>query len=156
MRHWVLGAVVLGVVAVGVIAAASALAGGSQAASAMTVKVVEHATTDAVTETGKKGDSAGDLLTFANAVYNAANTSKVGSDNGWCIRTVVGKSWECFWTTSVANGQITVEGPFLDSGDSKLAITGGTGGYATARGWMLLHARNDKGTEYDFVFHLSG
>ncbi len=156
MTRWLLTAIAVGVIAVGVIAAASALAGRSQTTSAMTVKVVERATTDAVTETGKKGDSAGDLLTFANAVYNAANTSKVGTDNGWCIRTVVGTSWECFWTTFLANGQITVEGPFLDAGDSKLAITGGTGAYATARGWMLLHARNKKGTEYDFVFHVAG
>ena len=155
MRRWVLAAAILGLVATGVIVAATALAGGSTA-SATTIKVVEHATTDAVTETGKKGDSAGDLLTFANAIYDAGNTKKVGTDNGWCIRTVVGKSWECFWTAFLANGQITVEGPFLDAGDSKLAITGGTGAYATARGWMLLHARNDKGTEYDFVFHVSG
>ena len=155
MRRWFLAAAIVGLVVTGVIAAATALAGGSTA-SATTIKVVEHATTDAVTETGKKGDTAGDLLTFANAVYDAGNAKKVGSDNGWCIRTVVGKSWECFWTTFLANGQITVEGPFLDAGDSKLAITGGTGAYATARGWMLLHARNDKGTEYDFVFHTSG
>ena len=156
MKRWLLAGAILGVVAAGATAAATALAGGSTTRSAMTIKVVEHATTDAVTETGKKGDSAGDLLTFANAVYDAANAKKVGSDNGWCIRTVVGKAWECFWTTFLAKGQITVEGPFYDAGDSKLAITGGTGAYATTRGWMLLHARNDKGTEYDFVFHAAG
>ena len=120
----------------------------------MTFTVVERATTDPVTETGKKGDSAGDLLTFANALYNAGNTKKVGSDNGYCVRTVVGKSWECWWTTFLAGGQITVEGPFLDAGPSKLSITGGTGEYSRARGWMDLKARNDKGTEYDFVYHV--
>ena len=146
--------VAVGMTLVAAVIAASALAGKSSS-SAQTVKVIEHATTDAVTETGKKGDSAGDILTFANAVYDAGNTKKVGSDNGWCVRTVVGKTWECFWTTFLANGQITVEGPFYDAGPSKLAITGGTGAYANARGWMLLKARNKKGTEYDFVFHLS-
>ena len=117
---------------------------------------MERATTDAVTETGKKGDSAGDLLTFANELYNAGNTKKVGSDNGYCVRTVVGKSWECWWTSFLAGGQIVVEGPFLDAGPSKLAITGGTGKYARARGWMNLSARNDKGTEYDFTYHVQG
>jgi len=129
-------------------------AGGEPAALTVTFTVVEHATTDATTDTGKKGDSAGDILTFANALYNAGNTKKVGSDNGYCIRTVVGKSYECIWTAFLAGGQITIEGPFLDAGPSKLSITGGTGKYSRARGWMDLKARNDKGTEYDFTYHV--
>jgi hypothetical protein len=140
--------------ALGVVVAATALAGGT-ASARRTIRVVERATTDAVTETGKKGDSAGDLLTFANQVYDAANAKAVGADDGWCIRTVAGKSWECAWTTALAGGQIMVSGPFLDAGPSKLAIVGGTGAYANARGWMDLRARNAKGTEYDFVFHVS-
>ena len=134
----------------------AATAGGEPAALTVTFKLVERATTDAVTDTGKKGDSAGDILTFANALYNSANTKKVGTDNGYCVRTVVGKSWECWWTAFVAGGQITVEGPFLDAGPSKLSITGGTGKYSRARGWMDLRARNDKGTEYDFAYHVQG
>jgi allene oxide cyclase len=143
-----------GIAAVMVVLAATAFAAAGGGTS-KTIRVVEHATTDAVTETGKKGDSAGDLLTFANAVYNASNTTSVGSDDGWCIRTAAGKSWECAWTTTLAGGQIMVAGPFLDAGPSKLAIVGGTGTYAGAQGWMDLRARNKKGTEYDFVFHLS-
>jgi hypothetical protein len=126
---------------------AAALAGTS-------IAVVERATTDAVTDTGATGDSVGDVLTFANAVYDAANKVQVGTDQGFCLRTEVGKSWECLWTISLADGQITVEGPFLDKGDSVLAITGGTGKYAGARGQMKLHARDEKGTEYDFVYEL--
>ncbi len=131
------------------------IASGSIAlAESMTIKLVEHATTDAVTNTGAEGDSAGDLLTFANEIYDETNTKVVGSDTGWCIRTVAGKSWECFWTLSLEGGQITVEGPFLDAGDSVLAVTGGTGKYAGVRGDMNLHARNPEGTEYDFVYNL--
>ncbi len=62
------------------------------------------------------------------------------------------KSYECFWILFLADGQITIEGPFCDSGDSTLAITGGTGKYAGARGEMKLHARNTKQTEYDFIY----
>lgn len=140
--------------ALGVVLAATALAAGT-GANGSTIRVVERATTDAVTETGKKGDSPGDLLTFANKVYDSANAKAVGDDDGWCIRTVAGKSWECAWTTTLAGGQIMVAGPFLDAGPSKLAIVGGTGSYKNARGWMDLRARNAKGTEYDFVFHVS-
>ena len=124
------------------------------ASAAEEIAVVERATTDAVIDTGATGDSAGDLLTFANDVYDKDNASKVGTDTGYCIRTVAGKSWECFWTLYLSEGQITVHGPFLDAGDSVLAITGGTGEYAEASGDMALHARNAEGTEYDFVYRL--
>ena len=116
---------------------------------------VERATSDTVTDTGAKGDSVGDVLTFANEVFDEANATKVGSDNGWCARTVVGKAWECIWTLTLPDGQITVEGPFYDSGDSVLAVTGGTGAYAGTRGDMLLHARDAKGSAYDFVYRLN-
>jgi allene oxide cyclase len=116
--------------------------------------VVERATTDTVTDLGAKGDSAGDTLTFANEMYDQSNKTQVGYDNGWCVRTAAGQAWECFWTLTLDKGQITVEGPFYDKKDSVLAVTGGTGAYAGARGEMKLHARNDKGTEYDFAYNL--
>lgn len=124
-------------------------------AHAESLNVVEHATSDTVVDIGDKGDSAGDVLSFSNEVYDEANANKVGTDNGWCIRTAAGKSWECFWTMMLDGGQITVEGPYLDAGDSTMAITGGTGKYVNVRGEMLLHARNAQGSEYDFKFTLS-
>jgi hypothetical protein len=69
-----------------------------------------------------------------------------------CIRTAAPGAWECIWTLSLGDGQITVEGPFLDASDSTLAITGGTGLYAHATGEMLLHSRNAQGSEYDFTY----
>jgi hypothetical protein len=57
---------------------------------------------------------------------------------------------------TLEKGQITVDGPFYDTGDSVLAITGGTGDYATASGQMTLHFRNDQGTEFDFIYELAG
>jgi hypothetical protein len=121
---------------------------------AIILNLVERATTDAVTKTGKADDNAGDLLTFANEVFDEANQNKVGTDTGWCIRTVVGQSWECSWTLKLTDGQITVAGPFLDKSDSVLAIVGGTGAYAGARGEMALHARNPEGTEFDFRYSI--
>jgi allene oxide cyclase len=118
------------------------------------IHLVEHATSDATAHIAKGADNRGDILTFANDVFDAANKTKVGSDQGFCTRIVAGKSFECLWTLSLAGGQITVEGPFLDAGDSVLAITGGTGKYAGAKGEMKLHSRNAKGTEYDFLYSL--
>ena len=125
-----------------------------------TVHVVEHAITDTVQEFHPPNMSLGDVLGFHNPVFDAGNEHQVGQDNGQCTRTVAtGKTeWECFWTVLLKGGSITVEGPFYDDGtDTILTITGGTGRYVEAHGWMLLHARgNPVGSEFDFVYHLVG
>jgi allene oxide cyclase len=124
------------------------------AAAAEHIVVVERPVGETTLDLGPKGDSVGDLLVFANKVYDAANKSQVGSDQGYCVRTQVGKSWECFWTLLLKDGQITVEGPFMDTGDSLLAVTGGTGKYAGAKGSMKLHPRDATPTGYDFTYDL--
>ena len=138
----------------GLIASASCFSLSTPSLAADSFSVVERATSDAVTDTGAKGDSVGDILTFANEIYDEANKKVVGSDTGYCFRTTVGKSWECAWTNTLADGQINVAGPFLDGKDSVLAVIGGSGKYAGSKGEMMLHAGNDKGTEYDFKFVL--
>jgi len=145
------------------VAAALAVAGATAAAatpdrhpgSDRTFTVVEHADTDTVADTGAKGDSLGDVLAFGNPIFDAANRHRVGNDQGSCIRTKVGVSWECSWTTLLAGGSLVVEGPFYDTADSTLAITGGTGKYSGASGQMRLHARNAAGSAYDFTFVLN-
>jgi allene oxide cyclase len=116
--------------------------------------VVEHAITDTTIDNGTPGDSIGDLLAFGNPVYNAANTVQVGSDQGCCVRTTPGVSYECSWTLNMKAGPLVVQGPFNDKSDSILAITGGTGAYASARGQMRLHARNAAGSSYDFTYRI--
>jgi hypothetical protein len=118
------------------------------------LKFVERALTDTTLDLGVKGDSVGDLLTWSNPIFDAANKVQVGSDQGYCVRVVVGKSWECNWTTITKAGQISVEGPFSDEGDSVFTVTGGTGKYAGAKGSLKLHARDAKASSYDFTFDL--
>jgi len=137
-----------------ILAAAAALA-SLPALAAEQIVVVERPVGETTVHPGGKGpDSVGDLLVFANKVYERTNKTQVGSDNGYCIRTVVGVSWECFWTLSLKAGQITIEGPFMDKGDSLFAVTGGTGKYAGARGSMKLHPRDATPTGYDFTYDL--
>ena len=64
------------------IAAGAFVAAGPAAADPQEMKMIEHATTDAVTDTGAKGDSAGDILTFANEVFDADDKNKIGTDQG--------------------------------------------------------------------------
>jgi allene oxide cyclase len=149
--------ITLAAVAVAALAvAAVAVASGSSAphiTQPTTLHVVEHPLTDTVINTGPRGDSTGDLLTFHNNLYNAGNTKVVGHDQGSCIRiSPAGGSWECTWTNFVTGGHITVEGPFFDTRDSILTITGGTRVFRNARGQMLLHARASG--QFDFVFSL--
>ncbi len=94
-------------------AAAVALAGGHDGGSGKSgrhaIVLVEHASTDVTTDTGAAGDSVGDVLTFANEVFDAADAVKAGTDQGYCIRVVAGASYECNWTTILPGGQIVVE-----------------------------------------------
>ena len=121
-----------------------------------TIKVVEHADNETVTDTGMMGDSVGDILTFANEVFDETNTTKVGTDQGYCIRTGVGQGWECEWTVFLAEGQISVAGPFFDTKESSLAITGGTGAFKNASGEMALGFRDTPAPkiEYNFTYNL--
>ncbi len=137
-------------------AAARDRSGGAARASATpTVHVIEHAVTDTEIPSGGGKDVAGNPLIFHNQVFNVADTKQVGHDQGFCMRIDPAEgSWECFWTTFLARGQITVEGPFYDTKNSVLAITGGTGAYRHARGQMDLKSRHG-GKEYDFIFHLT-
>jgi hypothetical protein len=118
------------------------------------IAVVERATTDTVIDLTTNGDSTGDLLTFHNEIFDEDNQTLIGTDQGECVRIEVGVSWECRWITSLEVGSLTVEGPFFDASPSVLAITGGTGQFRGARGSMRLVARDDLGTEFDFVFRV--
>jgi allene oxide cyclase len=139
---------------IAIVTAAVYLFAGSVALAGERLQIVERALTDTIAHVGGKDDAAGNLLTFANPVFDAANKTQLGSDQGFCVRVAVAKSWECLWTVTLAGGQITVEGPFLDQGDSLLAVTGGTGKYAGAKGSLKLHARDAKGSAYDFNYEL--
>ena len=149
--------ILTGVAAVAATIAAATVAfatGGARTATTATVHVIEHAVTDSTTDVGTPGDSAGDVLTFHNKVFDAKDHGVVGSDQGHCIRVdPVGGSYECLYTTSLPGGQITVEGPFYDKRSSVLAITGGTGRYRTARGELRLRSR-ENGKKFDFLFSI--
>jgi hypothetical protein len=153
MRLRLIAVLAAGIAAGAVIQAVAFGGTASTLQKPVTVHVVEHAASDTVTDTGRPGDSPGDLLTFHNVVFGAADSAPVGRDPGQCIRIAVGRSWECMWTTFLPGGHITVEGPFFDTRDSVLAITGGTGIYRNARGAMVLRSRAG-GTKFDFVFRL--
>lgn len=149
MRRSAVFGLVLALLVVGV--AAVSVARQSKVTEPSKLVVIEHADTDVVTDTGAEGDTAGDLLTWANPIYDSADETQIGRDQGDCVRIdpEAGK-WECRWITWVGGGALTVEGPFYDTKDSTLAITGGTGQYNNVRGSMDISVAG-KG-EYRFTF----
>jgi hypothetical protein len=138
-----------------ILATASSAEPSRAHATATTVHVVEHAITDTEIPTGGGKDVKGNILTFNNPVFDAADKKQVGHDEGFCTRIAPAQGiWECLWTTFLKGGQITVQGPFYDTRNTVLSITGGTGAYQRKRGEMVLRSRNG-GKEYDFIFKLA-
>ncbi len=117
----------------------------------ITFTVLEVPASDAVVDQEPAGDSAGDILVFANTVMDEAGQVQVGTDQGWCIRTdVAAGAWECTWTLFLAQGQIVVQGPYFDAGPSTLAVIGGTGAFSGATGQMELATVED-GINFTYI-----
>ena len=148
--------IALAAAALATLPATTALARSQAHATGQTIHVVEHANTDTEIPVAPGGkDEKGDPLTFVNPVFNVTDAKRIGHDEGFCTRLdPKAGTWECLWTTFLPGGQITVQGPFYDTRDSTMSITGGTGAYRTARGQMKLHALHG-GQQYDFVFQIS-
>ncbi|HVW68232.1 MAG TPA: dirigent protein [Steroidobacteraceae bacterium] len=129
-----------------------AVPSGSQAPRSL--RLVERATGETVIHRTASNDALGDLLVFANPLYDAANVSQVGTSRGSCTRVEVGHWWDCHWTMALAGGALLVAGPYPDEGDAAFGIVGGTGHYAGARGTITVHARDTAHQSYDFVIAL--
>jgi hypothetical protein len=97
------------------------------------------------------GNSQGDELIVTGDILRSNAT--VGRFDEVCTTTRTGPNdtsdLQCHITLSLPEGQITVQGVFSISGsgpgDITLAITGGTGDYRTAQGFI--HAVNTGDTE---------
>lgn len=122
--------------------------------AATTLHWVERTSNEHEVDLAPAGDSHGDLIVFANPLFDAADVKPLGESNGFCLRTDPGRSWQCEWTMRVAEGRLNVSGTYRDAGDSDFAITGGGGRYAGARGTLHLHPRNGGHTSYDFIIKL--
>ena len=56
-----------------------------------TLRLIEHAETDQVTDLPPAGDSVGDVLTFANKVFDETNQRQAGTNSGYSWRTCAGR-----------------------------------------------------------------
>ena len=92
---------------------------------------------------GDPGDSPGDMFVFDQPLLNSSY-QPIGTNSGFCIRTVAGQFSECQWTLTLANGTITVAGREADNGTSIIPVIGGSGDYLFMRGVVATTPNGDK------------
>lgn len=92
---------------------------------------------------GPPGDSPGDMFVFDQPLLNEAKEN-IGSNSGYCVRTLPGQFSECQWTLTMANGTITVAGREAESGTSRIPIIGGTGEFEGASGVLTTTPNGDR------------
>jgi hypothetical protein len=128
---------------------AAAVAGVSWSASpgadrGLTMRLYEKPLTEHFTDLGAKGLSAGDMDISTYALYSSPRAHKpTGHSEGIC--TLVGpRAASCTSTIYLANGKIVGGGAFHFRGNGAsehLAVLGGTGRYAGARGEITVLVR---------------
>ncbi|HEX8434301.1 dirigent protein [Archangium sp.] len=92
---------------------------------------------------GEPGDSPGDMFVFDQPLLNASQQN-IGSNSGYCVRTLPGQFSECQWTLTMADGTITVAGREAESGTSLIPIIGGTGTFVGASGVLATTPNGDR------------
>jgi len=92
---------------------------------------------------GKKA-SRGDIILYTNPVFDRQGT-QVGADHGVCTVIGVGQS-QCDATLVLPRGQIVTHGVEGTRTSFEIAVLGGTGAYAGARGTMTARPIKDGGS----------
>jgi allene oxide cyclase-like protein len=123
------------------------LFGSAAAAGSQSFTVVAHHLSDTTVDNGRKGFSAGDYDVHTDRLTQSGH--RVGWDTGNCLTTRVGaKSSDqtCEFVLHLKHGQIDASGAVRSGrggpGTFPLAIAGGTGRYADARGEIKITATN--------------
>ena len=92
---------------------------------------------------GAPGDSPGDMFVFDQPLLNEARQS-IGSNSGYCVRTLPGQFSECQWTLTMTDGSITVAGREAETGTSHVPIVGGTGAFDRVTGVLATTPNGDR------------
>ena len=137
---------------------AVALAGGAYAApqtdakssAKRTIHLREASATPKLTvvDIGDHGPSAGDHVVTVDGVLDAGGAA-AGSTSQVCTLLTPGaniftSTYDCTGSFDLADGSITVQGTFVPTAAaSTLAITGGTGEFAKARGEVVIATEAD-------------
>lgn len=119
--------------------------GSAEAAEPSTLTTIADARSGIATpiDVGPTGDSPGDMFVFDQPLLNEAKEN-IGSNSGFCVRTLPGQFSECQWTLTMADGSITVAGREAETGTSMIPVIGGTGAYVGVSGVMVSTPNGDR------------
>ena len=126
-----------------VVAAAVTVTAQGKSANTLAYTTKQHAF--AQVDTGKKGFSIGDAFIFSEQLLQ--NGTQVGYDHIICTHAA---SWpssaeSCTGTVILENGTLQLAG-LSKQGPFTVAVLGGTGSYAGARGTAKVTSQGEKGT----------
>ena len=143
-----------GLAALAVTAGAGGASGSSRGDS--TFDVVEKTTTVGFVDNAPADvDSPGDVVVGASDLFDN-HDKRIGTAHWACVRTNPGLR-HCTLTYFLPHGFLTLQGPYRDDGTGTFAITGGTGRYRTAHGWMDLTSTSSPDGQtfvYEERFHV--
>jgi hypothetical protein len=152
----------LGLVAIASLAVLAALAlsaggAGKGGKQEQTLNVVERTNAISFIEAPPNGDSQGDYVVISSDLFDA-HDRKIGTSHEVCFRVVPEQLRQCNLTYFFEQGFLVLQGPYRDDGTGTFAITGGTGAYRSASGWMDLLSTTtpDQGQTFEYVevFHI--
>jgi hypothetical protein len=103
-------------------------------AATTTLHLVVHPTSVHHADNPPEGDSATDITTVIDDLFDASDQKKIGHDELFCVN-VSDTDVQCTGTLFLPEGQLTFTMPYsLETRSGEGAITGGTGAYRTAGG----------------------
>jgi hypothetical protein len=135
---------------------------GQSAAADTTLTLFEHDSQSTQIDLGEPGQGPGDEFLFAGDVFDRAGGTNIGHVAGQCT-TLSGDASSgdafCHGTFVLEGGQLAVQG--LDTGGvfdagqpGAVAIVGGTGIYANARGGGTIQTSPDAPADSTFVLNV--
>ena len=86
----------------------------------------------------RQSNLAGDIITFTNPLADTSG-DRIGKLSVACVTTTGARRFQkslmtCHGVMELADGTLTLQGNVAPAGDTRVAVTGGTGAYAGARG----------------------
>ena len=145
MKHARATAIAASIAAAALVSGIGASSGGASTGVA-SLRFYERPGPTSVVDNAPKGKKAGrgDLIVYANPVFDRQGT-QVGTDHGVC--TVLSSSQsQCEATLALPKGQIVTHGLQGMTSSFEVAVIGGTGAYAGARGTMTARPIKDGGS----------
>jgi hypothetical protein len=130
------------------VVAVSAAGQSPGTAGTKTIQVVEKRTSFKLVDSGRKGESAGDIGLLDGNLLAASGDKKIGRYQGVCMvfKPASGQT-QCTFTLSLPDGQITSQagyGPgFNGNKVVHEAVVGGTHAYSDARGEVVAEETGD-------------